>query len=318
MRADFAELPEACDNTLLVAERCDVEFAETEGLYMPAFPVPESHDDTSWMWAEVERGVTVRYPGGMDAVGRERIEYELGVIGSMGFNGYLLVVADFINWAKRQKIPVGPGRGSAAGSVICYLLGITDIDPLQHGLLFERFLNPERVSMPDIDVDFDDRRRDEVIRYVADRYGEDRVAQIVTFGTMKAKAAIKDAARVLGHPFSLGDEITKIMPPAVMGKDIPLSGIFDPTHKRHGEATEFRALYESRADVREVVDTARGLENLEAELGRPRGRGDHVQRAPAGRHPRHAPGEGRRDHHAVRLPDLRDPRSDQDGLPRPA
>jgi len=267
MRADFAELPEACDNTLVVAERCEVSFDETEGRYMPRFPVPTGHDDTSWMRAEVEAGLRSRFPGGLDAVGRERVEYELGVIGSMGFNGYLLVVADFINWAKRRRIPVGPGRGSAAGSVICYALGITDIDPLQHGLLFERFLNPERVSMPDIDVDFDDRRRDEVIRYVADRYGEDHVAQIVTFGTMKAKAAIKDASRVLGNPFSLGEEITKTMPPAVMGKDIPLSGIFDTTHKRHGEAGEFRSLYEARADVREVVDTARGLENLKRNWG---------------------------------------------------
>jgi DNA polymerase-3 subunit alpha len=267
MRADFAELPEACDNTLVVAERCEVVFDEVEGRYMPRFPVPAGHDDASWMLAEVERGILARYPAGLDAAGRERVDYELGVIGSMGFNGYLLVVADFINWAKRQHIPVGPGRGSAAGSVICYLLGITDIDPLQHGLFFERFLNPERVSMPDIDIDFDDRRRDEVIRYVADTYGEDHVAQIVTFGSMKSKAALKDAARVLGHPFSLGEELTKAMPPAVMGKDIPLTGIFDPAHKRYQEAGELRALYESRADVREVVDTARGLENLKRNWG---------------------------------------------------
>ena len=267
MRADFAELPQACDNTLLVAERCEVSFTETEGLYMPRFPVPAGHDDTSWMRQEVEAGLRGRYGDALDTTGRERVEYELGVIGSMGFNGYLLVVADFINWAKRQHIPVGPGRGSAAGSVICYALGITDIDPLQHGLLFERFLNPERVSMPDIDIDFDDRRRDEVIRYVADTYGEDHVAQIVTFGSMKSKAAIKDAARVLGHPFSMGEELTKAMPPAVMGKDIPLAGIFDAAHKRYNEAGELRGLYESRADVREVLDTARGLENLKRNWG---------------------------------------------------
>ncbi len=267
MRATWSELPEACDSTLLIAERCSSDFDAREGQYMPRFPVPDGHTEQSWFDAELERGLVRRYPGRVAGAVRERADYERGVISSMGFDGYLLVVADFINWAKAQTIPVGPGRGSAAGSLICYALGITDIDPLQHGLLFERFLNPERVSMPDIDVDFDDRRRAEVIRYVTDKYGDDRVAQIVTYGTIKAKQAVKDSARVMGFPYALGDQITKKMPAPVMGKDIPLQGIFDPGHKRYGEAGEFRELYASDPSVKEVVDTARGLEGLKRQWG---------------------------------------------------
>src|SRR6266542_1442889 len=198
---------------------------------------------------------------------RKQAEYELDVICQMGYPGYFLVVADFINWAKKQGIRVGPGRGSGAGSMCAYAMRITDLDPLQHGLIFERFLNPERMSMPDIDMDFDERRRGDMIRYATEKYGEERVAQIVTYATIKAKAAIKDAARVLGYPFALGDKITKAMPPAVMGKDIPLSGIFEPTHPRHPEAVEFRQLYEAEADVQKVVDTARGLEGLKRQVG---------------------------------------------------
>jgi len=267
MREQWSELPEACDNTLLIAERCQTEFRAEEGLYMPQFPVPEGQTERSWFDVELERGLARRYPAGVTGAIRARADYEMGVIHQMGFDGYLLVVADFINWAKREHIPVGPGRGSAAGSLVCYGLGITDIDPLQHGLLFERFLNPERVSMPDIDVDFDDRRRSDVIRYVTDKYGDDRVAQIVTYGTIKAKQAIKDSARVMGMPYSLGDQITKKMPAPVMGKDIPLEGIFDPGHKRYGEAGEFRDLYHADPSVREVVDTARGLEGLKRQWG---------------------------------------------------
>ena len=144
---------------------------------------------------------------------------------------------------------------------------ITDLDPLEHGLLFERFLNPERVSMPDFDIDFDERRRGEVIRYVTEKYGEDRVCQIVTYGTIKAKQAVKDASRVLGYPFAVGERITKAMPPPVMGKDVPLSRLFDPEHKRYSEGGEFRALYEADAEVAKVVDTARGLEGLKRQWG---------------------------------------------------
>ena len=145
----------------------------------------------------------------------------------MGFPGYFLVVADFINWAKDNGIRVGPGRGSGAGSMVAYAMKITDLDPLEHGLIFERFLNPDRVSMPDFDVDFDDRRRGEVIDYVTRKYGSERVAQIVTYGTIKSKQALKDAGRVLGFPFSMGERLTKAMPPPVMGKDMPLDGMFD-------------------------------------------------------------------------------------------
>ena len=166
----------------------------------------------------------------------------------MGFPGYFLVVADLVA-TPQSGIRVGPGRGSAAGAIVAYALGITELDPIEHGLLFERFLNPERISMPDIDMDFDERRRGDMIRYATERYGEERVAQIITYGTIKAKAAVKDAVRVLGYPFAMGDRITKAMPPAVMGKDIPLAGIFDPSHPRYAEAGEFRALYETDPDV---------------------------------------------------------------------
>ncbi|MGN6244896.1 MAG: DNA polymerase III subunit alpha [Motilibacteraceae bacterium] len=267
MRSVWREHPEACDNTLLIAERCDVSFTEGEGRYMPRFPCPEGENEESWFVKEVERGLHERFPQGVSDAVRKQAEYEVEVIVSKGYAGYFLVVADFINWAKKNGIRVGPGRGSGAGSMCAYAMRITDLDPLAHGLIFERFLNPERMSMPDFDVDFDERRRGEVIRYVTDRYGEDRVAQIVTYGTIKAKQAVKDSARVLGFPFAMGDRITKAMPPAVMGKDVPLTGIFDPEHKRYSEAGEFRALYESDAEVRRVVDTAKGLEGLKRQWG---------------------------------------------------
>ncbi len=266
MRALFTDLPGACDNTLLVAEQCEVTFTEGADL-MPRFPLPEGEDETSWFIKEVERGLHKRWPGGIPDHVRTQADYETSIIVQMGFPGYFLVVADFINWAKDNGIRVGPGRGSAAGSLAAYAMGITDLDPLAHGLIFERFLNPERVSMPDVDIDFDERRRGEVIRYVSDKYGEERVSQIVTYGTIKAKAAIKDAARVLDRPFSVGDELTKLMPPGVMGKDIPLSGIFDPTHPRYKEASEFRARYESDPGAAEVVDQARKLEGLKRQWG---------------------------------------------------
>jgi DNA polymerase-3 subunit alpha len=266
MRQVWRDLPEACDNTLLIAERCDVEFNEGANL-MPRFDVPDGESEETWFVKEVERGLHMRYPSGVPDEVRTQASYEVGVICQMGFPGYFLVVADFIGWAKEQGIRVGPGRGSAAGAIVAYALGITDLDPLKHGLLFERFLNPERVSMPDIDIDFDERRRGDVIRYVTERYGDDRVAQIVTYGTIKAKQAIKDASRVLGYPYAMGDRITKVMPPSVMGKDISLGGIFDQDDKRYSEAGEFRDLYSSDPDVARVVDTARGLENLKRQWG---------------------------------------------------
>jgi DNA polymerase-3 subunit alpha len=263
--ASDEEWQAGCDSTLLIAERCEVAFAKQN--LMPTFPVPDGETEESCFRAEVWQGMDRRYPGGYDERRRQQAEYEMGIISSMGFCSYFLVVADFIMWAKRNGIRVGPGRGSAAGSIVAYALGITDLDPLVHGLVFERFLNPERVSMPDIDIDFDERRRGDVIRYVTEKYGDDRVAQIITYGTIKAKAAVKDATRVLGYPYALGDRITKAFPPAVMGKDVPLSGVFDPTHARYGEAGEIRALYEAESEVRQVLDTAKGLEGLIRQAG---------------------------------------------------
>jgi len=265
--ADVHGLPEACDNTLLIAERCEVGFTEGNGTYMPRFPCPPGEDETSWLVKEVEAGLAFRYPGGISDEARKRAEFELGVITQMGFSGYFLVVADFINWAKRNGIRVGPGRGSGAGSIVAYALRITDLDPIVHGLLFERFLNPDRVSMPDFDIDFDERRRGEVINYVTEKYGEDRVAMIVTYGTIKAKQAVKDSSRILGFPFAMGDRITKAMPPAVMGKDVPLSDLFNPEHRRYSEGGEFRALYESDDSVKKVVETAIGIEGLKRQWG---------------------------------------------------
>ncbi len=267
MRRLWSELPEACDNTLAIAERCDVSFTEGMGTYMPRFPVPEGESETSWFVKEVEAGLQMRFKGAVPDASRQQAEFETGVITSMGFAGYFLVVADFIRWAKRSGIRVGPGRGSGAGSIAAYALEITDLDPQKHGLIFERFLNPDRVSMPDFDVDFDERRRGEVIRYVTQKYGEDRVAQIVTYGTIKAKQAVKDASRVLGHPFAMGERITKAMPPAVMGKDVPLNDIFDRSHPRYGEGGDFRALHEADAEVAKVVETAKQLEGLKRQWG---------------------------------------------------
>jgi DNA polymerase III subunit alpha len=267
MRALFAELPEACDNTLAIAERCEVSFSEGNGTYMPRYPCPPGESEDSWFVKEVQAGLHRRYPAGVPDEVRQQADFETGVITSMGFAGYFLVVADFINWAKENGIRVGPGRGSGAGSMAAYAMRITDLDPLVHGLIFERFLNPDRVSMPDFDIDFDERRRGEVIRYVTDKYGEDRVSQIVTYGTIKAKQAVKDASRVLGYPFGMGEKLTKAMPAPVLGKDVPLAKIFDREDKRYGEGGEFRALYESDSDVKTVVDTALGLEGLKRQWG---------------------------------------------------
>jgi len=266
MRKIFADYPEACDNTLLIAERCEVAF-NTSANYMPRFPVPEGETEQTWFVKEVEKGIIERYPDGVPVAVRTQVDYEIGVIQQMGFSGYFLVVADFINWSKRNGIRVGPGRGSGPGSMAAFAMRITDLDPLKHGLIFERFLNPERVSMPDFDVDFDERRRGEVIRYVTEKYGDERVAQIVTYGTIKAKQALKDSSRVLGFPFGMGEKLTKAMPPTIMGKDIPLTGIVDPANARYKEASDFRALIEADADARTVFDTALGLENLKRQWG---------------------------------------------------
>ncbi|MDT0214774.1 DNA polymerase III subunit alpha [Rothia sp. ARF10] len=267
MRHTWRELPEACDNTLLVAEMCEVSFTEGEGRYMPKFPCPPGENEQSWFVKEVQRGLHARFPDGIPEYAQKQADFEIDVIVSKGYPGYFLVVADFINWAKENGIRVGPGRGSGAGSMCAYAMRITDLDPIPHGLIFERFLNPERASMPDFDIDFDERRRGEVIRYVTEKYGSERVAQIVTYGTIKAKQAVKDSARVMGHPFNVGEQLTKAMPPDVMGKGVPLSGIYDPEHPRYGEGKEFRELVETEPHFKEIVETAKGLEGLKRQWG---------------------------------------------------
>ena len=266
MRELFAEIPEACDNTLLIAQRCEISFREGENL-LPQFPVPKGESEESWLEKEVARGLAMRFPEGVPQEHLKRAAYEVQVICQMGFPGYFLVVADLVNYARKKGIRVGPGRGSAAGAVVAYALGITGLDPIKHGLLFERFLNPERISMPDIDLDFDERHRGEMIQYATTRYGEERVAQIITYGTIKAKQAVKDATRVLGLPYIIGEKINKSLPPSVMGKDISLEGIFNPDDERYVEAGEVRALYDSDADAKRVIDTAKGLEGLKRQWG---------------------------------------------------
>ena len=261
MREIFKDLEVACDNTLLIAERCNVTLRENENL-LPKFPVPQGESEDSWLIKEAQRGLKERFPQGAPAEYLARLDYELGVMTKMGFAGYFLVVADLVAHAKSEGIRVGPGRGSAAGSLVSYSLGITALDPIKHGLLFERFLNPDRISMPDIDLDFDERRRGEMIRYATTKYGEDRVAQIITYGTIKSKQSIKDATRVLGYPYALGEKLTKALPPSIMGKDISLAGVFDESHERFAEAQEFRNIYETDPDSKTIVDVARGLEGL--------------------------------------------------------
>ncbi|KUI40301.1 DNA polymerase III subunit alpha [Mycobacterium sp. GA-2829] len=267
------QVPGACDSTLLIAERVQ-SYADvwTPRDRMPIFPVPEGHDQATWLHHEVMAGLERRFKHAGGAVPGEYVEradYEIKVICDKGFPSYFLIVADLINYAKSVDIRVGPGRGSAAGSLVAYALGITNIDPIPHGLLFERFLNPERPSAPDIDIDFDDRRRGEMLRYAANKWGSDRVAQVITFGTIKTKAALKDSARVhYGQPgFAIADRITKALPPPIMAKDIPVSGITDPTHERYKEAAEVRALIDTDPDVRTIYETARGLEGLVRNAG---------------------------------------------------
>ncbi|QRN79432.1 MAG: DNA polymerase III subunit alpha, partial [Nocardiopsis sp. BM-2018] len=262
---NFEEWEQGCKNTLLIAERIAPDaynevFAHRD--LMPEFPIPEGETQASWLAKEVERLLPTRYPDGTSDEVRRRVEFELGIINEMGFPAYFLVTADICQYARKAGIALGPGRGSAAGSMIAYVLGITDLDPLEHGLLFERFLNPERVSMPDVDLDFDERRRGEMIEYVTRLYGEERVAQILTFGTIKAKAAVKDAARILGMPYSVGDQITKAFPAAVGGKEIPLDAVFNTENERYGETTELRNLVDNDPQVNKVMETARGIEGL--------------------------------------------------------
>jgi DNA polymerase-3 subunit alpha len=269
MRALFADYEEACDNTLLVAERADVEI-EFGNAVLPAFPVPPGHDEDSFLRELCIEGAKERYGISPGPEVLERIEFELGVIKTMGFSAYFLIVWDLVRYARSRGIRVGPGRGSAAGSCVAYCLRIVDIDPIRYDLLFERFLNPGRKQMPDIDMDFDSRYRGEMIKYAAERYGWDHVAQIVTFSTIKARAAVRDSARVLGYPYAVGDKIAKLMPPLIMGRDTPLKACFEKTPKHedgYKMAAELRTLYETDPDAKRVIDVARGLEGLRRQDG---------------------------------------------------
>lgn len=266
-------VPDGCDNTLWIAERVG-DYGELWEEHphdrMPIADVPEGHTPTTWLREEVQRGLEDRFDGG--EVPEEyltRASYEIDVIDMKGYPSYFLIVAELIKHAREIGIRVGPGRGSAAGSLVAYALTITNIDPMEHGLLFERFLNPERPSAPDIDIDFDDRRRGEMITYAAERWGEDKIAQVITFGTVKTKQAIKDSAKVnFGQPgFQIADRINGALPPAIMAKDIPLSGITDPEHERYTEAAEVRSLIETDPDVAKIYETARGLEGVVRQAG---------------------------------------------------
>ncbi|CAB4595668.1 unannotated protein [freshwater metagenome] len=270
MRWLFDEVPEACDNTLWIAERCDVEI-EFGNPQLPNFPLPEGFEnDAEYLRHLTFEGAKERWGQQLPDHVVERLVYELQVIADMGFSSYFLIVWDLIKHARDNNIRVGPGRGSAAGCAVAYTLRITDLDPIEYDLLFERFLNPSRVSMPDIDMDFDSRYRDEMIRYAAEKYGRDHVAQIVTFSTIKARAAVRDAARVLGYPYAVGDKVAKLMPPLVMGRDTPLHACFEETPKfadGFKMAADLREVYANDNDARQVIDVARGLEGLRRQDG---------------------------------------------------
>ena len=270
MRRLFSELPDACDNTLVIAERCNVEI-EFGNPQLPDFPLPDGFDSAdSYLSHLTLNGAKERWGEPLLDEISDRIVYELRTISDMGFSAYFLITWDLIRYARERGIRVGPGRGSAVGCAVSFCLGITDLDPIKHDLLFERFLNPDRISMPDIDMDFDSRYRDEIIRYAADKYGRDHVAQIVTFSQIKARAAVRDAARVLGHPYAIGDRIAKAMPPLVLGRDTPISACMeeiDGYSDGYKMAADLRSMYSADPDVKQIVDVARGLEGLRRQDG---------------------------------------------------
>jgi DNA polymerase-3 subunit alpha len=254
MAQAFAEWPEAIESTLEIAQRCDVEL-ELGRQLIPRYPVPEGVTEGEHLRALVEQGLRDRYGAPAPAPAVERAQFELGVIDRMGFNAYFLIVWDFVKYAKDAGIAVGPGRGSAAGSIVAYSLRITDVDPLRYDLLFERFLNPERVSMPDIDIDFSVRGRDRMIRYVTEKYGKESVAQIVTFGKMFPRAATRDAARVLGHDYGAGDRLAKLIPDPVMGRSPSFEECLRP-------GQPLRAEVDRDGVAKQIVDVAQGLEGI--------------------------------------------------------
>ncbi|MFA4885592.1 MAG: DNA polymerase III subunit alpha, partial [Desulfotomaculaceae bacterium] len=246
----FGELPAALQNTLEIAGRCDVEMRFGK-YYLPHYAVPEGYNADTYLEELCYQGVQRVY-GGMSNEIKDRMKFELGVIKQMGYSAYFLIVWDFIHFARQKGIPVGPGRGSAAGSLVAYSLGITNIDPLKYGLLFERFLNPERVSMPDIDIDFCYERRGEIIDYVVQKYGADRVAQIITFGTMAARAAIRDVGRALSMPYGDVDRVAKLVP----------AELHMTIEKALSDAPELKELYDQKGEIKKLIDTAAALEGM--------------------------------------------------------
>ncbi|TML27515.1 MAG: DNA polymerase III subunit alpha, partial [Actinobacteria bacterium] len=254
MAKAFAQWPEALASTLEIAERCQVEL-ELGGHLLPSYDTPDGQPEPQYLRDQVDRGLRERYGDPIPAAARERAAYELGVIEDMGFSAYFLIVWDFVRFAKDNGIAVGPGRGSAAGSLVSYALRITDVDPLRYDLLFERFLNPERVSMPDIDIDFSVRGRERVIRYVTEKYGADHVAQIVTFGKMFPRAATRDAARVLGRDYAAGDRLAKLIPDPIMGRPPSFEDCLKP-------GQPLRQAVEEDAEARQIVELAQGLEGI--------------------------------------------------------
>jgi len=254
MAEDFAAWPEAIASTVEIAERCEVDI-ELGKMLIPSFQTPDGESEEAYLRRLAHEGLRRRYGDPIPAVAAERLEMELGVIEKMGFASYFLIVWDFVKFAKDNGIAVGPGRGSAAGSIVSYSLRITDVDPLEYDLLFERFLNAERISMPDIDIDFSVKGRDRVIQYVADKYGRESVAQIITFGRMLPRAATRDAARVLGYDYGAGDRIAKLIPEPVMGR----SKRFD---EYLADEPDLRRVYDSEPEARQIIDVARGLEGI--------------------------------------------------------
>ena len=276
MRHLFRDVPEACDSTLLIAERADVQI-ELGKPSLPEFPVPDrftgaTYEDRALAYLRdlTMEGARQRYGEPLPGEVMDRLDFELSVIGDMAFPAYFLVVWDLIRFARENGIRVGPGRGSAAGCCVAYCLRIVDLDPIRYDLLFERFLNPGRKQMPDIDMDFDERYRADVMRYASEKYGSDRVAQIITFSTIKARAAVRDAARVLGKPYAVGDRIAKAMPPLIMGRDTPLRACLTKTEGHedgYASAGELRSMHETDPEAKEVIDVALGLEGLRRQDG---------------------------------------------------
>ncbi|MFR7747254.1 MAG: DNA polymerase III subunit alpha [Eggerthellaceae bacterium] len=258
MREAMKDFPEACDNTVSLAEKCNVEL-ERDAI-LPRFPLPEGETEESYFRKRVQSGLVRRYGDPIPEEVQQRADYEMSVIIQQGFPAYFLIVQEYIDWARSQGIGVGPGRGSAAGAIVAYAMGITDLDPLSNGLLFERFLSPERVEMPDIDVDFEDERRQEVIEHIKDVYGEDHVSGVITFGKLQAKNAVRDAARVLDYPYAVGDKVAKLI-----GNELGIT-----IDKAMEENPDLKKAYDTEEDVHRVIDAARSIE------GHVRGEGVHA------------------------------------------